>query len=161
MNCHLRTIACATLLAAAFLFACGGRQTMASKSAAAYDEARKKGLKVGADDAPAPVDHSTMDHSTMDHAQMPAVDHSKMDHSTPDHQKVDHSTMDHSTMDHSKMDHSTPPSPEHSHTAEMTHDEPPPAVPLAPPLTSAEIARVRPADTLKPDEFDAPKKERP
>ena len=44
MKHQVRTLTCGVALLAAIIAAgCGGKQTMASKSAAAYDEAKKKG----------------------------------------------------------------------------------------------------------------------
>jgi hypothetical protein len=199
------------------LAACGGRETTASKSAAAYREAQAKGVAVtgghehGGHDAAPAVDHSAhagMDHSThaaMDHGAHEAMDHSAhaaMDHSA--HKAMDHSThaaMDHSahtavdhsnhatmTMDHSghaAMDHSAMTSTDHAamgpgtaanahagheqasapaaapqahagHGA-MQHAPAPAPVPQpAAPRSSAEMARMQPAATLQPDDFDAP-----
>ena len=121
---------------ALLVFAACGRETVASKSAAAFREAQQKGTPISGDGhgdhghsaattthSAAAHDHSTMtgmDHSTMtgmDHSTMTGMDHSKMtgmDHSKMsgmDHSKMttDHSKMDHSKMtgtDHSAMDHS-------------------------------------------------------
>lgn len=174
MRFHPRTIACVSLLAVAPLVACGGRQTMASKSAAAYAEAQKKGLKVApgdehgghaAESGAAEAPHSEM--AGMDHSKMSGMDHSNMP-------GMDHSTMDHSKMpgmDHSKMDHKNMPPMQHDMSA-MQHGAmqhapsvPPPDIRLGAPTTNAEIAQTRPAATLRQDEFDAPpprdKEERP
>lgn len=109
MKHHIRTLACgAALLAAIAVIACGGKQTMASKSAAAYDEAKKKGIPIvsgehgghsaeGAAEPPASDAATGTDHATMpemDHGAMAGMDHSKMT-------GMDHATME--GMDHSKM----------------------------------------------------------
>ncbi len=132
MKRHARSLACAVLAAALVAAGCGGKQSMASKSAAAYDEARKKRLPVGGGhehgghEATATnaghAEHGTMtnmDHSTMtgmDHSTMTGVDHSRMagmDHSQTKHGNagvMDHSRMQHGgtgTMDHSQMQHGT------------------------------------------------------
>ena len=165
MRSHPRTIAFVSLLAVVNLVACGGRQTMASKSAAAYAEAQKKGQKIaaggehgghavesGAAEAPAAhADMAGMDHSKMsgiDHSKMPGMDHSKtpgVDHSKMagmEHQDTPSMQHDMPAMDHGAMKHST--------------SAPPPDVRLGAPTTNAEIAQTRPADTLRRDEFDAP-----
>jgi uncharacterized protein involved in copper resistance len=138
----LAAIASAALL----LAACGGKDTMASKSAAAYREALAKGTQptsgqehgghatteAGTGEG---MNHATMtgmDHSQMagmDHSQMPGTDHSKMDHSQMAHSQMtgmDHSTMsgmDHSKMDHSQMDHSKMSGTDHSAMAGMDHSK--------------------------------------
>lgn len=120
---------------------CGGKQTVASKSAEAFREAQKKGIAVGGEahgGHAAGEEHATMtgmDHSTMtgtDHSTMTGMDHSKMagmDHSTMpgmDHSKMpgmDHSRM--SGMDHTKMagaDHSKMTGMDHS---QMQHGQQP------------------------------------
>ena len=134
------------------IVACGGRQTMASKSAAAYDEAKRKGIPVAAgehgghtNEAAAGTDQTAM--PGMDHSTMPAMDHATpaMDHATPamDHSsmpEMDHSTMNaakhaqmsgvnHSTMpgmDNAKMpatDHANMPGMDHSSMAGMDHSQ--------------------------------------
>ena len=94
MKHHDRTFAgAAALLAAiaAMSFAgCGGKQTMASKSAAAYDEAKKKGIPIAAGEhgghsnaaaQPAATPAAETDHDAMtgmDHSAMTGMDHSAM-----------------------------------------------------------------------------------
>jgi uncharacterized protein involved in copper resistance len=109
MKHHIRTLACgAALLAALAMLACGGKQTMASKSAAAYDEAKKKGIPIASGEhgghwaesgaePPASAAATRIDHATtpgMDHGAMTGMDHSKMS-------GMDHSAM--AGMEHSKM----------------------------------------------------------
>jgi len=164
MKHHIRALTCGLgLLAVA---ACGGKQTMASKSAAAFDEARRKGVTIAAGEhgghsglppaAATEKDHAAMpgmDHSTMtgmDHGAMPAMDHSKMDHSRMP-------GMDHSPMNHTQMDHSRMTGMDHSNMAGMHHASPPtaPRV-IAPPTSTTAISQAQPAATLRPDDFDAP-----
>jgi uncharacterized protein involved in copper resistance len=182
MRHQQRTFLCGFVIAFLILLAaCGGKETMASKSAAAYRQAKANGTPVsgghehGGHAVEGTVDHSTMtdtsgmDHSTMtgmDHSQMGSMDHSKMDHSKmtgTDHSKMtaaDHSMagMDHSTTaaDHSSMagmDHS-----DHSAMPGMHHGAASPAVAVAMPAprSSVEMARVDPGATLQADAFDAP-----
>ncbi len=132
----------------ALVASCGGKQTVASKSAEAFREAQKKGIAAGGgahgghtageDQATMTgMDHSTMtgmDQSTMagmDHSRMPAKDRSTMsgmDQSTMagmDHSRMpgrDRSTMsgmDQSTM--AGMDHSRMPGKDRSTTSGMDH----------------------------------------
>ena len=125
------------------------------------------------------MDHSTM--TGMDHSTMAGMDHSKMtaaDHSTMtgmDHSKMtaaDHSTM--AGMDHSKMtaaDHSNMAGMDHSGAqagsmAGMNHGAMPgmqhggAAVPadvvIGVPRSNADMKRIEPGATLRPDDFDAP-----
>src|SRR5438477_12506738 len=85
MKHHVRTIVHGTALLvgiAMMLGACGGKHTMASKSAAAYDEARKKGLPVSAGEhggheagtaaEPPPAGSAP----ASEHGSMPGMDHS-------------------------------------------------------------------------------------
>lgn len=162
------TVALAVLLAA-----CGGKETMASKSAAAYREAQAKGTPAAgghehgghAVESPAApstmTDMSGMDHATMtgmDHATTTGTDHSKM--STTDHSKMtaaDHSKM--AGMDHSKAQSGNMAGMDHSGAMPGMHPgaaASPVAVVTAAPRSSAEMARVEPGATLRPDAFDAP-----
>jgi uncharacterized protein involved in copper resistance len=174
----MKRYAFAVLTATALLLsACGGKETMASRSAAAFREAQAKGVPVtGGDEhgghTAAPSAAATADGMAgMDHSTMPGMDHSTMkgmDHSTM--KGMDHSTMpamDHSTMpgmDHSAMsgtDHSTKTGMDHSTMPGMNHTQMQPAagapsVVLGAPKSSAEIARTEPAATLQADAFDAP-----
>ena len=120
MKHHVRTFACgAALLAVMAFVACGGRETMASKSAAAYDEAKKKGVPIASGEhgehtaeSPAqatatdtdPAAMAGMDHSQMsaaEQSQMSGMDHSKMpgmQHGTPGTPAHEMAAMDHSRM---------------------------------------------------------------
>jgi hypothetical protein len=133
MKHHFRTLACsAALLAALGVVACGGKQTMASKSAAAYDEAKKKGIPIEAGEhgghSVEPAGAATTSTETaampgMDHGAMPGMDHSTMagmqqgasGSSTHDMAGMDHSAM--TGMDHSKM-----PGMKHGATGSGAHD---------------------------------------
>ena len=161
MKHHVRTFACVVAL---LIAGCGGKQTMASKSAAAFDAAGGH-VEHAAAEPPAVTamadEHATMpgtDHSTMpmpgvDHTKMPGMDHTKMarmDHTKMarmDHTKMagmDHTkmpAMDHSTM--AGMDHSTMPGMQHGASTKAS------AV-IAPPITHTQPG------ALRPDEFDAP-----
>ena len=138
----------ALVAAALLLAACGGKQTMASRSAAAYREAQAKGIPVSggpehgheAGGAATTSTASEMDHSTMEHA---AMEHAAMDHSAMDHSTMDHGAMDHGAMDHGSMDPATA-----DHSAHAGH--------TMPPTSNAEMARTTPGATLQPDVFDAP-----
>jgi uncharacterized protein involved in copper resistance len=109
MKHYKRTLACgAALLAAIVMIACGGKQTMASKSAAAYDEAKKKGIPIasgehGGHSNNAEAEQTAGTSTTAgEHAAMPGMDHGAM--AGADHSKM--SGMDHSAMagmDHAKM----------------------------------------------------------
>lgn len=164
MKHHIRALTCGFGLLAAT--ACGDKQTIASKSAASFDEAKRKGAPVapaehGGHAEPPSATATELDHHAampgMDHSTMTGIDHSHM--SADEHAQMsgmDHSGMkgmDHSKMDHSQMDHSTMPAMQHMHhAAPPTASAPRPAViaPPPPPTTSD------PVETLRPDEFDAP-----
>jgi uncharacterized protein involved in copper resistance len=139
MKHHIRTLACgAALLAAIVMIACGGKQTMASKSAAAYDEARKKGLPVstgehggheahpGAERATTSAHEATpgMDHSAMagmDHSQMTATNHAAMPgiHHDGGNRQHDMAGMNHSAI--AGMNHSQMPGMEHGGKSAAAH----------------------------------------
>jgi hypothetical protein len=89
MNYTRRALGSAALVAVLLITACGGRDSVASRSAAAYDDAKKKGVVIGgghehgghAASETATHDESGqtpgMDHSTMQSGQMPGMDHSQ------------------------------------------------------------------------------------
>ena len=108
-------VALATLL---YVAACGGKETVADKSAKAFREAQQKGIPVageghgghGAGEESATMtgmDHSTM--TGMDHATMTGMDHSTMTAGDGAMAGMDHSKMNMKPgesmagMDHSKM----------------------------------------------------------
>src|SRR6266545_3906265 len=187
MKHHVRTVVHGTALLvgiAMMLGACGGKQTMASKSAAAYDEARKKGLPVSADEhggheagraaEPVPTtsaatsEHGSMpgmDHSGMagmDHSQMSGMQHGSKTASAHSMAGMDHSSM--AGMDHAQMSgmqHGSAGQPhdmsamQHGSMAGMQHGSAAPLA-IAPPTSNSAIAQTQPASTLRRDEFDAP-----
>jgi hypothetical protein len=132
MKHYFRTLACgAALLAAIGVGACGGKQTMASKSAAAYDEAKKKGIPIEAGEhsghsAEAGAETTATDHAAMpgmDHGAMAGMDHSKMpdlQHGTSSSGAHDMAAMDHSAM--AGMDHSKMPGMQHGASGGAAHD---------------------------------------
>src|SRR5438552_3974596 len=90
MKHHIRTVAPLAVIAAIALVACGGRGTTASKSAAAYDDAKHKGLAVEAGEhgvhsaegaAPQPTtptaDAGQGETPGADHGSMPGMHHSQ------------------------------------------------------------------------------------
>lgn len=155
-------VAAATLL----LAACGGKQSMASKSAAAYREVQAKGTSVGESShgghaatsdgsLTSSTDHTGM--SETDHSAAPAMDHSTMagmrhaqtgmqDEKAPHGQHGRKTPGDASPtpMDHGAMQHGMP------HRGTTSHAE-----------GSAEVRQVeahpgQAASTLEPDSLDAP-----
>ncbi len=158
----LATVAAATLL----LATCGGKQSMASKSAAAYREAQAKGTPVGershGGHAATPdgslttsTDHAGM--SEAEHAATPDMDHSTMadmGHAQEgmQHKKAPHGPHDQKTpsdasptpMEHGAMQHGMP----HGGTTSQARG-------------MAEVRQVeahpgQPASTLEPGSLDAP-----
>lgn len=149
MKHHVHTFACGAALLAVMamaLVACGGRETMASRSAAAYDEAKKEGVPIAAGEhgghtaepgaqATADTGHAAMD--GMDHSQMSGMDHSTMpgmqhgasgtaahDMAGMDHSKMpgmQHGKQGASTPDMTGMDHSSMPGMDHAQMAAMQH----------------------------------------
>src|SRR5712692_4294783 len=182
MKQYVRTFACWVALAIA---GCGGKQTIASKSAAAYDEARKKGIPIEAGEHGG---HSAGVATAANHRAMTGTDHSKMSGmqygqsgaAAHDMGEMDHSKM--AGMQHGKsgaathsmagMDHSKMSGMQHGQSGAATHDmagmdhaampgmqhgaTTAPALVIAPPTTNAAIAQTQPAATLRPDQFDAP-----
>jgi uncharacterized protein involved in copper resistance len=152
MKHYVRTLTCVVALFAA---GCGGKQTMASKSAAAFDAA---GGQVEHAAEPSAATETTAEHAAMprmDHATMPGMDHTKMP-GMPVMDPMKMPGMDHTKtpgMDHTKMpgDHSTMAGMDHSTMPGMQHGSSPnaPTV-IAPPITQPQ------PETLHPDEFDAP-----
>jgi len=94
--------------AALLLAACGGKETMASKSAAAYHEAQAKGTPVGAGNG---HDHggaaASASSPTMDHGATAPADHAAMGHGTGAEAHAGHSGgADPATTQHLSQDHS-------------------------------------------------------
>ncbi len=179
----MKTIACSFALAALVALAgCGGKQSMASRSAAAFAEAQKKGIPVtpgehGGHAAATPAAHAEQGSmKEMSHAAMPGMDHSAMKMPGMQHEGMksmpgmhhgamhDMAGMDHGAMhDMAGMDHGAMSSDmagmhhggmQH-HMPEMTH----PAevsINTEAPRSSAAMATVQPATTLQQDELDRP-----
>jgi uncharacterized protein involved in copper resistance len=155
-----RTFACAALIA---LTACGGKQSMASKSAAAFQEAQKKGIPVsagehgghaGEETTTMPSEHDGMDHAAVGHA---AMNHVAMDHGAMNHVAMDHGTMDHAAMDHGSMQHEQMTGMQHGAMPGMSHGATANVdVNIEAPRSNSAIANIQPAATLRSDEFDAP-----
>ncbi|HEY8184146.1 MAG TPA: hypothetical protein VII32_18025 [Thermoanaerobaculia bacterium] len=171
MKHHVTALArAAALLAAIAVIACGGKQTVASKSAAAYDEAKKKGIPVAAGEHGGHSAEVAM--PEMDHPNMPGMQHGPS--ATGGHKMagMDHGAM--AGMDHSKMpgmqhaaagahdmagmDHSAMPGMQHGGSmAGMQHGSAAAApMVIAPPTSNSAIAQTQPAATLRADELDAP-----
>ncbi len=165
-----------------FVTSCGGKQTVASRSAEAFREAQQKGTPMGGDShgghsAGESTDSSSMksgDMAGMDHSKMKSGDVAGMDHSrmkSGDMAGMDHSKMkssDMAGMDHSRMKSSDMAGMDHSKMksgdmAGMDHGSMPGMQPGASepatmkvPATNSEMKRVSPATTLATDDFDAP-----
>lgn len=123
MKVQMRTLVCGFIIPPlALLFAaCGGKESVASKSAAAYAEAKAKGVPAGGEHGGhsageqststevdpskmSPGDMAGMDHSTMKPGDMAGMDHSNT--KSGDKSGMDHSSMksgDMAGMDHSRM----------------------------------------------------------
>lgn len=101
MKHHIRTTAIGSMIAIAlmlFLPACGGKQTVASKSADAFREAQKKGTPIGGEGhgghSAGGDDHGAMTDSAGDHSTMTGMEHSTATAGSQDGT---------AGMDHSKM----------------------------------------------------------
>lgn len=161
---HLvRMIACGALIA--LVTGCGGKESMASKSASAYEESLKKGVPVSA------MEHSAnhAESSTTsggEHAQMAGIDHSTM----PGMNQSAMANMIHSNtpgMTHGGMKetdhaaitgHTGMTGMDHLDMAGMQHGASTASVDIVTdaPRSSAVIARLQPGATLRTDTFDAP-----
>ena len=176
----------AALFSLALAAACGGKQTVASKSAAAYEDARAKGLPVeggghgghgassggvmpGMDHATTNADSAGTDRSDKEKGGMAGMDHSQMQHGAT--AGMDHSRMQHGAMagvDHSKMQHGATAGMDHSQMqhgamAGMDHSKMQEGVPMSDTATAAIVAEKsaqpesgEPAAHLSPDSVDAP-----
>jgi hypothetical protein len=124
MKHHIRKLACGlALLAAAGAFACGGKETMASKSAAAFDEAKKKGVPIAAGEHGGHSAEAGAETTGTDHAVMAGMDHRAMpgmQHGTPDSGANDMTGMDQSSM--AGMDHAKMPGTQHRASDSGAHD---------------------------------------
>ncbi len=159
------TQATVLILSLLLISACGGKNSMASKSATAYRDAVAYGIPVkegGHGGHEIAAGHSQM--AGMDQSTMAAMDHSKMKMAGMDHSKMagmDHSKM--AGMDHSKMagmDHSKMAGMDHSSMAGMQHGgtsmQPAANVELSAPASNADIRRLSQSSTLRADDLDAP-----
>lgn len=160
MKKRRRMLACLSLAFVLLFAACGGRQSVASRSAAAYDEAKRKGIPIGgghehgghaAGDTTASSGGSEMpgmDHSTMQGGTMTRMDHSKMQSgSTP---AMGHSMMQSGRMpgmEHSKMQGGGMAGMQHGGASAA-------AVPT--PRSATDLEPIDPAATLGVDPFDTP-----
>jgi len=105
------------------LAGCGARQTMASKSAAAYDEAMKKGIPISAGEHGGHSVESVATQPAADHASMPGMDQTAMPgmpHKATAARTHDMAGMNRSAM--AGMDHAKMPGMQHQATADGTHD---------------------------------------
>ena len=176
-----RAIALTALVVGFSVAACGGRQSVASKSAAAYADAQKKGVPEQttsqvehaehAEMAGMPgMEHATMtgggdhsmagmQHGAMQHESMPGMQHGEMQHAGMQHgsmQGMQHGEMAHGSMP--GMQHGEMPGMQHGEMPGMQHTAPNPQVATVaePPRSNSAIASVQPDATLRSDEFDAP-----
>jgi hypothetical protein len=129
---HSASIAIAAGLGLLTLIACGGHETVASKSAAAYREAAAKGTPIGHgehgghENSPAGTssqstaephamhdgDATSTGAHVLTHDAMPGHD---MSHGTMDHSSTNYTdTMDHSVMNHAAMNHAAGASDDHA-----------------------------------------------
>lgn len=155
------------LLLPAVVAACGGKQSVASKSAAALREAQQKGLPISGDahggHSAGGAEASASATERMDHATMTGMDHSNMPGmkaGAPSGMAgMDHSNMPGmkggtqpgmAGMDHSNMQQGAMAGMQHGSTGMA------PNLVVTAPRSNSEIARLAPNATLTPDEFDAP-----
>lgn len=155
-----RTLAGGVLPLVAMIAGCGGKETTASRSAAAYDEAQRKGVAVGG------AAHGAQPSPETTATAMPGVDHSATGAKAHDpHAGMDHSGMagmqarsqprtdPHAGMDHSKMS-GMKPSVGGMDQSKASHGMPNP--PPSPEPESASARPGQPAATLHPDPVDQP-----
>lgn len=168
------------LLSAPLLFAaCRGRESMASKSAQAYEKAVQAGLPIGGDGHGDHAVAAAPDHAAMEHASMgQPSDHAAMGHQTMEHATSGgmrgHAGMGHEAQaqqpEHAghAMTQPTPTDQQPHQPAQMDHAATghaaaPPAsagqraFPISEaPASSREMAQLRPSSTLSSDPQDAP-----
>lgn len=125
------------------VIACGGKQTVASRSAEAFREAQQKGTPLGGDSHGGHSAGQSTDHSNMKSGDMAGMDHSKMKPGGM------------AGMDHSKMKPGGMAGMDRGAMPGMQHGAPGPAV-MKVPTSNSEMQRMSPASTLGTDEFDAP-----
>ena len=147
---------------------CGGTASTASRSAAAYDEARRNGVAVGGAEHGAAEGHSEGGHAAGPSPQtgtaspaMPGMDHSSMPGMKSDRSATERrpmAEMNHSGMAATGMPPQTRTDPhaamDHSQMPGMSRD-----MPMSPPSPEPLSATARPgqtAETLQPDPLDQP-----
>lgn len=142
------------------LVGCGGKESMASRSAAAYRKTVQEGIPIAGEGhgEPMAAETAAVDHAAMGHVAQPQpVDHAAMGHGAQT-QRMDHAAMGHGTatqpqqqaMDHAAMGAGTQPQQQPmDHAAHA-------AAPQTAELQSAEAQPGQPAATLRPDRLDAP-----
>ena len=150
-----RSLALAAVFPILALAACGGHQTTASKSAAAFDAAVQKGeipaagaahgghgRAAHADSSPAASDNNASSMAGMDHSRMPGMETAS---------RARPKAGAGSSM--AGVDHSAMPGMDHTNMAA------PPAMKMAPPAPEPPAAPAKPgptAATLRPNELDQP-----
>ena len=143
MKFHIRTLACAALV---FLAACGGRQTMASKSARAFEKAGGRVERAPAHHHGLPGGEHAMHHDVAQHDEMQhdPIQHKAMKHSTKQHTTMQHDTMQHGVTEHATMHH------------DMPHDTGQPGNRVTGQPIEPEPTPTNPVEILRQDPFDAP-----
>ena len=150
--------------------ACGGKQTIAVKSAEAFRDAQQKGVPVGGDShgghsAGGPAHQAgTTTNSAGGHATMTGMDHSTMAGNSQggmagmDHSKMKQGQQPMAGMDHSKMQQGQRmPGMDHGNATGMQHGAGAAgSVAMSAPITRGEMQGMSPAATLRLDDFDAP-----
>ena len=150
---------------------CGGKESTASRSAAAYDAAQRKGVPVGHSAHEAKEGHAAGERagessppdaaaspamSGMDHSSMPGMDEQAPPRTDP-HVGMDHSKMPGMSPSGAAMDHSSMPNMagmDHSKMPGMSHDMQMPTPSPEPVSVSAESGQ--PSATLRADPLDEP-----
>jgi hypothetical protein len=147
MKHPLYPLACGVALVAAMAAgACGGNQTTASKSAAAYDEATKKGVPIESEHGGHSAEPPAAAAATPAAAAMPAMDHSAMPGMDASQMPgLQHSPAATGAHGMAGMDHAAMPGMQHG----------PPAA-IEAPASNTSLSETQPAVTLRPDAFDAP-----
>jgi hypothetical protein len=168
MNRYGLALASAALLLAG---ACGGKETAPVVSTAAEaDHAAMDHSKHG---AAAAHDHAAMGHGATSTAGHAATAHGTSEHAEhaghAGHAATDHRATQHGSTDHSAHSNTAAPdeaaahaqhgqtaAPSPAHAGHAMPSAPTPNVALNAPTSNAEISRVAPQSTLRPDAFDAP-----
>lgn len=167
----------------ALIAGCGGKETTASRSAAAYDEAQRKGTPVGKGEAHGQHGAASEQRAPEAAAAGEHAGHAMPGSGTQPREQPGMAGMDHSKMAQSRVGSSQPAGGHAGHampgpgtqarvqqpgTAGLDHSkmdhartttQQRPAMPMAPPAPepqSRTAAPGQPAATLRPDEIDAP-----